>query len=64
MPSAILPIFFETHMEVTPEALAMIADYVENLCPDGEYRPEKPVCRGAMIWSVHKDGPGEDNHGA
>lgn len=32
-------------------------DHVESLCPDGEYRPEKPVCRGAMIWSVHKDDP-------
>ncbi len=51
--------FFESHMEITPEAQDLIADYVNTQCPDGEYRPEKPVCRGAMIWSVHKDGPGE-----
>jgi len=48
--------FFESHMEITPEARAMIADYVDTRCPNGEYQPEKPVCRGTMIWSVHKDG--------
>ncbi len=49
--------FFESHMEITPGVRAIIADYVDTRCPNGEYRPEKPVCRGAMIWSVHKDGP-------
>lgn len=46
--------FFESRMAITPEAAAMIADYVDTRCPDGEYRPEKPVCRGAMIWDVRK----------
>ena len=55
--------FFESHTEITPEARTMIADYVSTQCPDGEYRPEKPVCRGTMIWSVHKDGPKENGHG-
>ena len=45
--------FFEPHVEITAEARNLIADYVDTRCPDGEYRPEKPVCRGAMIWSVH-----------
>ena len=49
--------FFESHLEITPEVRAAISDYVDTQCPNGEYRPEKPVCRGAMIWSVHKDGP-------
>ena len=51
--------FFESHMDVTPEARATIADYVDTCCPNGEYRPEKPVCRGAMTWSVHKGGGDE-----
>ncbi|WDP90076.1 MAG: class I SAM-dependent methyltransferase [Desulfobacter sp.] len=48
--------FFETHMEITEAARAQIADYVDTLCPAGEYRPAKPVCRGAMIWSVNPGG--------
>lgn len=44
--------FFESHMEITPEAEGLIAEYVDSLCPDGEYQPEEPVCRGAMTWSV------------
>lgn len=55
--------FFESHMEITPEVRAIIADYVDTRCPNGEYRPEKSVCRGTMIWSVHKDGPKGESDG-
>ena len=58
--------YFETHMEITPEAEAAIADYVDTRCPDGEYRPANPVCRGAMTWSVRQDcrSPRSESHGA
>ena len=46
--------FFESHMEITPQAEAIIADYVDTRCQNGTYSPAHPVCRGTMIWSVQK----------
>jgi SAM-dependent methyltransferase len=46
--------FFESHMEMTQTAEAIIGEYVDSLCQDGQYLNPRDIYRGTMIWQVEQ----------